>query len=318
MRTIGGIVATVVVAVGVGIVMTPGLTATPDPLAALTERVAELESKVKVLEVRVNALAERLGSARESTLQPSTNSASAAGNVGMGARQKIPTVSKNVVKRAPMAHLRFSYIRIDGQWHKLPEFDLRKPSSQDRPFTPSGRYYYRSPDATTGYSVSFSKPLKPPSALAIRETSGPIRNTLSVPRKSTTPWKYKGYRDVTDEVNRDKQKEWEEKIPSYRVGEFGLIPDWARVEVRQVLEKGALLVAIDDDILMYLDGFSTEGLTDGKAIKLSAIAIIGTKTYTTILGGSNTVLYAVPLSIIRRGLSEKELEALAQHLKMNE
>ena len=186
--------------------------------------------------------------------------------------------------------LRFSYIRIDGQWHKLPDFDLTRPSSQDRPFDPGNNRYFRGPNGTT---MSTTYPARRPP----------------------------GWRDVTREVNQQKQKEWEEQIPRFKVGEFGVIPsDYNTVRVRQVAGKRALLVEIDrmgttNDIDMWLDGFDTEGLTDGVAMKGPlAIAIVGSKTYTTVLGANKTVLLAVPLNVVRRGLSDKEIEALEKHL----
>jgi hypothetical protein len=67
--------------------------------------------------------------------------------------------------------------------------------------------------------------------------------------------------------------------------------------------------------IIRIKGYSTKGLTDGVKwpnviSKDSEIAIIGTWAYTTTAGGRKTVLTAIPLDFIRKGLTEAEFEQL--------
>ncbi len=323
-RKLGKIVFTVLIAVAIVMATAAPVTAA-DGLSILAERIEELESKVRVLELRVNALNRRLSLGSENTLESSTDST-------ISHRKAVPRAPRKSVEDNPMAKKRFSWMRIDDQWYELPYFDLRYPSSrgkENRSFKPSGMYYYRAPGATSDYSRSFRTPLRAPPAYrsAIPPTGGLINQTLPV-LVPNPPWKYQGWHDVTVQVNRKNKKEWEEKerrrketIPSYREGEFGKLSSGTSVRLNQVIAGRALIVHIDppgsNDIDMWLQGFDVSGLTDDIALRLPAIAIIGTKTYTTVMGASKTVLLAVPLKTVQRGLSDNDLQDLAEYLAVN-
>jgi outer membrane murein-binding lipoprotein Lpp len=71
---------------------------------------------------------------------------------------------------------------------------------------------------------------------------------------------------------------------------------------------------------IFLKGFPTRGMADkelwwskGQARGNPEIAVINTYTYTTTNGGTNTVPLAIPLDLIREGLTEIEFEQLLKH-----
>jgi hypothetical protein len=81
-------------------------------------------------------------------------------------------------------------------------------------------------------------------------------------------------------------------IPS--IGEAGTCT--SSVRIRQIVGRDEMLceLGVEDNghNLFYIKGVSTFGKTNGMAIKPPPVVFVGTKTYTTPSGGSNTVFYA--------------------------
>lgn len=173
--------------------------------------------------------------------------------------------------------LRKSYYQIDNSWIKLPEMDLSKPSSQTKPF---------------------------------REFHLDLKRSMDENKRQKREW--------------EKEKEaYEQSIDSYAIGKFGKEFGGARwPRVIQILDSDDMIVevrywkngAVVIDQL-WLHGFNTAGLAEDAIIQLGKIAIIGTKTYITMFNVLNTLLLAVPMEQLQRGLSNKELALLRHHLK---
>jgi len=77
------------------------------------------------------------------------------------------------------------------------------------------------------------------------------------------------------------------------------VGDWGRigtVEVVQVIGDSTLLVSRGDD-MMLLSDVSTSNMIDGRSYSWEdAFKVRGTQQYVTVLGGTNTVLVASPMS----------------------
>lgn len=80
----------------------------------------------------------------------------------------------------------------------------------------------------------------------------------------------------------------------WRVGDYGQMDHSARVV--QVIDERTMLAELGGEIWIMLSGFSTSGHTDDVRVRLRRpIMISGTVTYTTVLGGTRTVLKVEPL-----------------------
>lgn len=90
------------------------------------------------------------------------------------------------------------------------------------------------------------------------------------------------------------------------VGKFGTLP---RCTVQQVLDEGNMLVRFHDVVLWFV-GWSTEDMVNGTPLAGFQIAIIGTKQYVTVMGSTNTVLRAIPLSQVKQGLTRQQFVEL--------
>jgi len=75
MKRIGGVIGILLVALGIALVVSPGLAAESDPVAALAERVTELESRLNILELRLGALTKRAIFEERPALKSATDSA---------------------------------------------------------------------------------------------------------------------------------------------------------------------------------------------------------------------------------------------------
>ncbi len=66
-----------------------------------------------------------------------------------------------------------------------------------------------------------------------------------------------------------------------------------------------------------LTGWSTTDVVDEESLGGGGtfVAIIGTRTYTTVLGGTNTVLHAIPMAHVRQGLTRAQLQELLEQKK---
>jgi hypothetical protein len=89
------------------------------------------------------------------------------------------------------------------------------------------------------------------------------------------------------------------------------------------LEPVKMAVTRADDEKIMLSGWATEKMADGHMLWEDAdardpsayIAIIGNHTYRTPVGAKVTVLQAIPLRQVRRGLSREEFRALVKQLE---
>lgn len=219
--------------------------------------------------------------------------------VGREGRQtwKQQTIKVTPTTRADLNQeiLRFSFLRIDNTWVKLPYLDLTRPSSQTAPFRPTeGGRHYR---LKGGQTVWTSDPKRrPPGAV-----------------------------DITAEVLTEKRRKWEETMPTLGVGEFGKVNGF---KVVQVVGPVDMIVEIGlDDLgwtrigvpdrfqLVRLHGFSTKGIVDNTRVSVKeAIVVVDTWAYTTVAGGRKTILRAVSVGMVKDGLSEKDLKQLKEYL----
>jgi len=178
-------------------------------------------------------------------------------------------------------------IKIDDRWIMLPKFDMSRPSSQTKPFTPEKRYYYRQRNGVI--VTALDRSLWPPGAV-----------------------------DITRQHNAKRRKQWEDTMPRFAVGEFGKILGYEIVQIIGdedmiveigLADPGWTCIGVPNCFeLVRLCGFSTKGLTDGKRATLDdPIAIIDTWRYST-----RTIFLAVPLERIKCPLSDEE----AVELKM--
>jgi hypothetical protein len=87
------------------------------------------------------------------------------------------------------------------------------------------------------------------------------------------------------------------------VGSVGVLRSdrWtpAKVKIVQVIDQSNLLVrASPSDTLLWLSGFPTGGLTDGKTTTCpNPVVVSGTRRYSNTLGSTNTVLVVEPFSV---------------------
>jgi hypothetical protein len=168
-------------------------------------------------------------------------------------------------------------IKVDGNWLRLPKFDLTRPSSQKQPYSPQEVRQAWLRGLQTGNSY--------------------------------------GCYDFPSSVWRD-SKTWQETLPALEVGEFGKIfkcnilqilgPEDMIVQVGLDGLGRLPFYVLNRFTLLRLHGFSTEGLTDRTNIVLDdAIAIIGTCKYITADNTNRTILLAVPLERLKRGSGAK-------------
>jgi hypothetical protein len=187
--------------------------------------------------------------------------------------------------------LKHKYMKINDEWIKLPDMDLSKNSSQTRPFVPrSNEYYYRTKSGI-----------------------------VCVGKRSDRP---KNSKEITAEVNEQKQEEYESTLPTFGVGEFGILKN--RVTIRQIIGPHDMICEIAmpgrlEDFNIWIHGFSTEGCFDNAVLKSEiAIAFVGSKAYTSVLGAQKTLLLAVPLEKVKRGLSDIELDQLKKQINITD
>lgn len=91
-----------------------------------------------------------------------------------------------------------------------------------------------------------------------------------------------------------------QELSVLKIGQFGIPVGSYKVD-DIVGAMDMTLTARSWDKSIRIHGVSTKGLTDdskGNFEGLPPIAIIGTHTYTTVLGGSRTILLAVPISML--------------------
>jgi hypothetical protein len=64
-----------------------------------------------------------------------------------------------------------------------------------------------------------------------------------------------------------------------------------------------------DMTLVWLKGFSTSGLADGKAMAIGrAVQVTGSRQYTTAMGASKTVMVVEPFDIDKKTLAQAAKE----------
>ncbi len=81
-------------------------------------------------------------------------------------------------------------------------------------------------------------------------------------------------------------------LKDYNTGDIGMTKYVARVF--QVVGENDMLVKIDD-VTYWVSGDPTKGIADGDRLRLSYVFVVGeTKTYTTAIGGSKTVVTLNP------------------------
>jgi hypothetical protein len=115
---------------------------------------------------------------------------------------------------------------------------------------------------------------------------------------------------------------------SAKVGAIGLVPTDFMLAVSQVIDGDTLLVipSVDEEYLvpgeavlrtrsksgepLLIRGFPTAGLVDGKEFHTSkAIEVVGTESYTTVLGAKKTVFVIKPFDL------EKWLPTIKKELR---
>lgn len=91
------------------------------------------------------------------------------------------------------------------------------------------------------------------------------------------------------EVLRRKQHQ---NIEILGVGAVGILPPFT---ITQIVSGHKMLIRADDGTILMLDGIPTANCADEQRKSLdSPVKIVGTETYTTVLGASATVLLARP------------------------
>ena len=87
------------------------------------------------------------------------------------------------------------------------------------------------------------------------------------------------------------------------------------MKVSQIIDKSTMLVNWTDrstDALLWFEGFSTDGVTDGKMISVNeSVTVSGTKQYKTAFG-TNTVLIIKPIRFNERAKQRQEQERKAR------
>jgi len=113
---------------------------------------------------------------------------------GMGQwRRMVIQVVPQTISNVEMIRLRHSFVNVDGKWIELPKLDITRPSSQKGVYKPDRGYYN------------------------FRLKNGTMMGTTDPSRKPA------GAVNVTAEVNAKERREWEERMPALRVGEFGQV-----------------------------------------------------------------------------------------------
>ena len=84
---------------------------------------------------------------------------------------------------------------------------------------------------------------------------------------------------------------------------LGSIGQWPGANILQVVDEKTALVnfsSVQSKQTVWITGISTAGMVDGGAHRADVIvAVTGTKTYTTAVGGSRTVFTVEPLDLSR-------------------
>ena len=118
------------------------------------------------------------------------------------------------------------------------------------------------------------------------------------------------------------EKEAYSALTRWAVGEQGFVGDWRVVQILDSKEMLALGIGTGTQTeLAHLSGWATAGLVDTQEWHGdiydehthsfgARIAIVGTYTYATPDGGSNTVLDVVPLALFQKGLTKGQFVAM--------
>jgi hypothetical protein len=98
----------------------------------------------------------------------------------------------------------------------------------------------------------------------------------------------------------------------FEVGQKGKLLTNFNWTVMQVIDEDNMLVGLPAGQRLWVKGFKTEGLTDGKPFRISNIVkVTGTTTYKTAIGGTKTVFVIEPETTKER----QEREAKEQAVK---
>jgi len=186
------------------------------------------------------------------------------------------------------------YALVDGEYVRLPDFDLRYENSRGATPYPGKLTLPQRPQRVFG----------PTDFVGAREAEARLRRFEDRTRK----WHDNVRRRKAEYAKR--QETWHQALPAWSVGEFGSI-EGRTLEILQILGPSQMLCLIESaDKTVCMTGWSTEGLVDEEHLEFGFVAITGTYRYVTVLGAPRTVLHAIPMAGIREGLTKEQFREL--------
>ena len=194
------------------------------------------------------------------------------------------------------------YALVDGEYVRLPDFDLRYQNSRGgEPFPGgSGKPTLRLSPNPMGKFMDMSQ----------------WRDAQERRDRDVARWKER-VAEWEKDVAKSKRN-WKTDLPGWAVGEFGYTR-LSNLEVFQVQSPTTMLVRVGrpgTSRVVYFTGWATKDLVDEQTIKETHVAIIGAYTYDTVMG-SMTVLRAIPLAQVQRGLTQEQFKELLKQKQGN-
>jgi hypothetical protein len=174
------------------------------------------------------------------------------------------------------------YACIDGEWIRLPDFDLKYENSRrGAPFPESAKW---DTVCTTEYQEREDGP---------GTVVGTWPNTHIVRQTRSFPVEVKTLRPVPDDVLADRVRRWRAEIPRLGVGEFGFWPDGEPLSILQIRDAGDMVVSGGGQTI-WVKGVSTVNLYEGHSLS------DGFFGFTTVSYSSPTVAESVTVNASTR------------------
>ena len=192
------------------------------------------------------------------------------------------------------------YALVEGKYVHLPDFDLRHQNSR-------GGKRFPGPSDKPKLTLS-------PSPWGKNIPIHQWRETLIRRDRQLTKWKKR----VFEWEKKKSRHNWETILPHWDVGEFGCTRAGA-IEVVQVLGPMKMLVRTrqpDRPHTILFTGWSTQDLVAKQQVEATHVAVIGADTDHTVANG-DTVLRAIPLAQVQRGLTQEQFKELLEQKQGN-